>query len=328
MNIRFWDGWLSNAWPGIKLGSWLHSSEKAAPSLELRQLKYFVAIAESNFSRAAERLHVAQPALSRQMRDLESEIGSTLFIRGGNRLALTPSGTAFLREAKVILAQSDWAMRSARLAAEGKTGLLRVGYVATGLYSPTVLRNLRQFRATFPGVHVALEQMSPVRQMGALVSNTIDVAIVHGGIATLNQFRVNQLLDEPMGFMMPRDHPLARAERLRLVDFAADPVVMISRHVSPSFYDRMMATWLERGFHPRIAQESDSFATSVVLVASGAGISFAGESAAAHLTTAVLVRQVDDFLFRSAIDLVTRPTDDSPIVEAFVRALTTPCEPD
>ena len=256
------------------------------------------------------------------MRDLESEIGSALFIRGGNRLVLTPSGAAFLKEAKVILAQSDWAMRSARLAAEGKTGLLRVGYVATGLYSPHVLRNLRQFRAAFPEVHVALEQMSPVVQMGALVSNTIDVAIVHGGVAAPQQFRVNQLLDEPMGFMLPKGHPMAGAERLHLADFVAEPMVMISRHISPSFYDRMMATWLERGFNPRIVQESDSFATSIVLVASGAGISFAGESAAAHLASAVLVRQVDDFMFRSTIDLVTRPSDDSPIVEAFLQGLT------
>jgi DNA-binding transcriptional LysR family regulator len=286
--------------------------------MELRQLRYFVAIAESNFSRAAERLHIAQPALSRQVRDLEGEIGSPLFIRGKSKLELTPSGTAFLKEAKAILEQTAWAIRAARLAATGQTGLLRVGYVATGLYSPIVQQRFRRFRELFPDVHVALEQMAPVTQLGALVSRTIDVALIHKDCASGEQFHVHQLLDEPMDFMFPADHRLVDAPSIVLADLADESFIMISRHISPVFYDRLMAAWLSAGFSPRVTQESDSFATSIVLVASGAGVSFTGRSAAAKLAAGIAVKPISDFNFRSATELVWTDANRSPILDAFI----------
>ena len=287
--------------------------------MELRHLKYFVAVAEElSFSRAAERLHKAQPPLSRQIQDLEYTIGTALFVRGGKRLELTPAGVAFLREARLTLEQSEKAIDSARLAAAGTTGTLHVGYMALGLYSDGVQDMFKKFGAQFPTIQTSFMLMPPSTQLDALQSKQIDIGIIHADCAPKEYFCSERISDETLDFMFPIGHPLADKLDLRLSDLANEPFVMFPRSISPIFYDRLFKAWADCGFQPRIVRESDSFPTTVVVVANGGGISFAGRKSGAQLSANVVIRRAIDFSYQIGSDLVWRKRHTSSTLSSFI----------
>jgi DNA-binding transcriptional LysR family regulator len=287
--------------------------------MELRHLRYFVAVAEElSFSRAAERLHKAQPPLSRQIQNLEQSIGAALFVRGGKRLELTPAGQAFLREARLTLQQSERAIRCARLAAAGTTGTLQVGYMALGLYADRVQGVFRNFEAHYPTIQTSFTLMPPAAQLDALQAKQIDLGIIHADSAPPEQFCSERISDEALEFMFPIGHPLAAKRELRLRDLADEPFVMFPRAISPVFYDKLCRAWQEAGFRPRIIRESDSFPTTVVIVANGGGISFAGRDSGAQLSANVAIRRAVDFDYRIGTDLVWRKRDNSATLSLFV----------
>jgi len=288
-------------------------------SMELRHLKYFVAVAEElSFSRAAERLHKAQPPLSRQIQSLEQTIGAALFVRGGKRLVLTPAGVVFLKEARLTLEQSERAILSARLAAAGTTGTLQVGYMALGLYSDGVQHMFQKFGAQFPTVQTSFTLMPPAAQLDALQAKQIDAGIIHADCAPKELFNAERISEETLDFMFPVGHPLAGKADLSLKDLAGEPFVMFPRAISPVFYDRLFKAWADCGFAPRIVRESDSFPTTVVVVANGGGISFAGRQSGAQLSANVVIRRAVDFDYRIGSDLVWRKRDNSATLESFI----------
>jgi DNA-binding transcriptional LysR family regulator len=288
-------------------------------SMELRHLKYFVAVAEElSFSRAAERLHKAQPPLSRQIQDLEHTIGTALFVRGGKRLELTPAGNAFLKEAKLTLEQSERAILSARLAAAGSTGTLHVGYMALGLYSDAVQDIFKKFGAQFPTIQTSFMLMPPAAQLDALQAKQIDIGIIHADCAPKEHFCAERISDETLDFMFPIGHRLAGKEDLRLADLADEPFVMFPRAISPIFYERLFKAWEDCGFRPRIVRESDNFPTTVVVVANGGGISFAGRKSGAQLSANVVIRRAVDFSYQIGSDLVWRKNHNSSTLSSFI----------
>jgi DNA-binding transcriptional LysR family regulator len=281
-------------------------------------LRYFVAVAEElNFSRAAERLHIAQPPLSRQIQDLEHSIGAALFERG-RKLALTPAGHAFLKEARATLAQSEWAVRSARLAASGATGVLRLGYMALGLYSPVLMDGLRAYRRKFPRVNITLMHLSPVLQLEALAARQIDAGILHANSAIGDVIRSHRILDDSMEFMLPAAHRLVGRPSLKLADLADEPFIMCSRSTSPPFYDRLMAAWDAQGFRPNIVCEADSYPTVATLVGAGTGVSFATRGSAAHLAADIAVRPAEDFCYITGVDVAWLAENPSLELRAFL----------
>jgi len=287
--------------------------------MELRHLRYFVAVAEElSFSRAAERLCRAQPPLSRQIQDLEHIVGTPLFLRGGRRLELTPAGHAFLKEARVTLAQSEWAIRSAKLAASGGTGLLRIGYMALGLYSPALMTSLRAYRREYPAVNTSLVHMSPIAQLDALSTRLIDAGVLYSDYAIADAFVTERIFEDAVDFMFPAGHPLATRSQLFLRDLREEPFVMCERSTNPVFYDRLMANWADRAFRPNIICETDSFPTTVAMVAAGNGISFATRGSAEHLSSAVVVRRVRDFDFELSVDMAWLKHNTSAEFAAFL----------
>jgi DNA-binding transcriptional LysR family regulator len=287
--------------------------------MELRHLRYFVAVAEElSFSRAAERLHKAQPPLSRQIQNLEQSIGAALFVRGGKRLELTSAGQAFLREARLTLQQSERAILCARLAAAGTTGTIQVGYMALGLYADSVQGIFRKFEAQYPTIQTSFTLMPPAAQLDALQAKQIDLGIIHADSAPKEHFCSERISDEALEFMFPMGHPLATKRELRLRDLADEPFVMFPRAISPVFYDRLFKAWEEAGFRPRIVRESDSFPTTVVVVANGGGISFAGRNSGAQLSANVVIRRAVDFGYQIGTDLVWRKRDNSATLSLFV----------
>src|SRR4029453_2884439 len=200
--------------------------------MELRHLRYFVAVAqELHFGRAAARLQVAQPALSRQIRDLEEEMALRLFERNRRRVALTAAGAAFLDEARSLLGHVERAVHTARRAARGEHGTLRIGYVPAVVYTglPEIVR---AFRKRLPGVAVQFKEMSPPLQLEALLGERVDVGFVRGPVHE-PALAAMTVLEEPLVAVLPSGHRLGGHKRLGLAMLAGEPFVLQARSLRP-----------------------------------------------------------------------------------------------
>jgi DNA-binding transcriptional LysR family regulator len=244
--------------------------------MELRHLRYFEAVAEEkHFGRAAKRLRIAQPPLSRQIQDLEVELGFELFDRSHRRVELTSPGTVFLSHVRRTFEALDLAVHEARRASRGEVGRVVVGYISSLAYSG-IIELIRAFHAHLPSVEVTLREMSPQAQIDALKAGRIDVGFVRGPLddASLASECVRR---EPLLVALPAENPLVRRKRIALSQLAREPFVLFPRERSPSFFDDIMALCRKSGFSPRIVQEAPHL-DIVSLVAAGFGVSILPES--------------------------------------------------
>ncbi|MEF7612956.1 LysR family transcriptional regulator [Aquincola sp. MAHUQ-54] len=238
--------------------------------MELRHLRYFVAVAgELNFSRAALRLHIAQPPLSRQIRQLEDELGAALFDRGARPLRLTPAGHFFHTQAVQLLERVGELQEATRRIAQGQRAWLGIGFVPSTLYGvlPEVLR---RFRALHPEVEVGLAELTTVQQIEALKAGRIDVGF---GRLTLGDPKVAGVVvaEEPLVAALPAGHPLARRRRVGLKALAQEPLLLYPAKPRPSYADQVLAVFEGRGLQPRIALEANELQTAVGLITAGIG---------------------------------------------------------
>ena len=240
--------------------------------VDVRRLRYFVAVAEENhFGRASLRLHIAQPALSRQIAQLEDAIGVELFDRTRLQIRLTAAGEALLPRARVILQSIADAVRVAQRTAAGTTGVLQIGFVGSATYS-ILPRLLHQFRSNYPDVDLVLHSMNTAELGVAVVERRIDVAFARPRIDDPEV--VNELLlTEPVIVAMPKDDPLTSQPSIALDALADRPFVLYPRQPRPSFADRILQICYTAGFSPVIAQETQDLQTALGLVAVGAGVS-------------------------------------------------------
>jgi DNA-binding transcriptional LysR family regulator len=286
--------------------------------MELRHLRYFVAVAEElHFSRAADRVHVAQPALSRQIRDLEEELGLRLFERDRRRVALTAAGVAFLDEIKSLLGHVERAVETARRAARGEHGSLRIGYVPAVIYTalPEIVRG---YRRRFPGVEVRLSEMNPAVQVEALLSDRVDVGFLRGPIQE-PALAVETVLQEPLVVALPSGHALGGHKRIALVMLAGEPFVLPARSRGPGFHDQIIAICRNAGFSPRVVQEGSQI-DALSLVASGAGVAIVPTSLQALRRAGVVYRPLREQRV-TRLDMVWRKDATSPVLREFLQAV-------
>jgi DNA-binding transcriptional LysR family regulator len=239
--------------------------------MELRHLRYFVVIAdELHFGRAAARLHITQPSLSIQIRDLERAVGVTLLQRTNRRVELTEAGRAFLEGARLALAQVETAVQDARRAHRGEIGQLTLGFVGSAAYD-VLPRLLRAFRAAYPDVALRLGSMTTKEQLAALAERRIDLGLLRLPVkdATLAWRTVAR---EPLMVVLPITHPLATQARVPLRALAGEPFILYPRADSPAIRDTIIALCHQAGFSPNIVQETGEMQTIVGLVAGGIGI--------------------------------------------------------
>jgi DNA-binding transcriptional LysR family regulator len=284
--------------------------------MELRQLRYFVAVAEElHFRRAAARLHMSQPPLSQQIRLLEEELGCRLLVRTRRRVELTPAGEAFLRDARIVLADLDAAVATARRIEAGQTGRLRISFVGSALVSllPGIVQRFRDAR---PHVEVQLRERSTVEQVHALASGAVDVGLLPLPIDETG-LRVEALMRERMIAALPAGHPLARLKRISLARLAEEPFVLFPRAQAPGFHDRIITSLTATGSPPRVVQEAAEMQTIVGLVATGIGVSLVPASVEHLALQGVAYRPVTG---GPSVDLaaVTREDEESPVVAAFL----------
>lgn len=261
---------------------------------ELRQLRHFVAVAERlHFGRAAADLHMAQPPLSRSIRDLESRVGATLLARTRRRVELTPEGARFLEEAKRLLAQLESVVLEVGRMAAGDGGRLRLGFVSLADYG--VLPGLlKRFKATRPGVSLQLREMLSPEQAAALAAGELDFGLLLPPVAGggLEHIVVQR---ERFVAALPARHALARGRgRLAVRELAGEGFVMVPREIAPGINDIVRALTARAGFAPRLAQEAIQMQTVVSLVSSGLGVALVPGSVANLGRRGVVYRELAD----------------------------------
>jgi len=291
--------------------------------MELRHLRYFVAVAEElHFGRAAARLHIAQPPLSRQIRDLEREVGTALFERVPRGVQLTPAGRAFLPEARLTLAQAARAQRTAERAAKGEVGRLRVGFVEAATYSRVLPEVLGFFRLHLPNIGISLFEMDAHQQGDAFRDGRIDLGILHSIPADADRLlHVERVYTDPMIAALPRAHRLAGQARATLGSFATEPFVLFPRVSAPTLYDDVIASCRQAGFNPRTVQEATAWHTLASLVGAGVGLAFVPRSLTSFQNPGVVYRSVRALSVGMEMSAAWRRGDKSPVRERFVTAL-------
>jgi len=246
--------------------------------VELRHLRYFVAVAEAlSITQAAKHLHVSQPPLSRQIRDLENEIGTALFDRGHKRLKLTPAGEYFLAEAKKILSHAQRAVRLAKAADTGNAGHLTIAFLSPlgGLFLPRIIRNFRQ---KFPLVDVDLLEMVPRMQVEALLDNQIDLALVpKAEVESGGEFALELVMHVELRLALAPEHPLAKLRRVPLAKLQQEQFIIVKRSAAPALHELVLCICRSVGFEPHVVKQSDRAQSILDLVAAGIGVSIVPE---------------------------------------------------
>ncbi len=241
--------------------------------MELRHIRYFVAAAEElSFRRAAERLHVSQPALSVQVHQLEEELGAILLDRDRHHVALTAAGKVFLEHGRRLLRSADEAARAAVRAARGETGRLAIGFIAQLSYEwlPNVLRSFRRHHAD---VEINLMQLTPTRQIEELTDRRLDLGIIGLRPPQLHEdLEVAVMSEERLVAALPRDHRLAARRSLALGELAAERFIFTSRQDAPAFSPWLLALCRQAKFEPEIALETDRSPSALNYVAAGFGV--------------------------------------------------------
>ncbi|HEV7406313.1 MAG TPA: LysR substrate-binding domain-containing protein [Chthoniobacteraceae bacterium] len=246
--------------------------------MELRHLRYFVAVAEAlSFTRAAEKLRLAQPSLTRQVRNLEEEIGVRLLDRANNRVALTEEGRFFLFESRKLLALCEETVAAVQRMKEGESSQLNLGYVSNIHYGllPATLGAFRKLR---PHVALNLFDLSSAEQFAALEARKIDLGFV--GLRPMlsgHDLRSECVAHDLIVVALPEAHPLARKAKLRLADLAAEFFVGMSRRTHPGERPWLLETCAAAGFTAKILQEADGELTAIKFVGDGLGVAFLPE---------------------------------------------------
>jgi DNA-binding transcriptional LysR family regulator len=244
--------------------------------MELRHLRYFIAVAEElHFGRAAERLYIAQSALSQQILGLEAELEVQLLERTKRRVRLTIAGQALLEDAREILFRVEQAVERSQRVAREEIGQLRIGFTILSLHS-VLPQILATFRNLHPNVQLILSEMSTQTQLEALRAKQIDVGFLHPPV-NQQDLELFDIKMETMMVVLPSQHPLAQRKQLTMRSLIPYPSIVHPRHEGPVLYDRILQLYANVGCQPKIAQEVTTSPTRIGLVATGIGVTFVPE---------------------------------------------------
>lgn len=288
-------------------------------SIELRHLRYFVAVAdELHFSRAAERLGMSQPPLSQQIGDLERMLGTRLLRRTNRRVELTDAGRVYLDAAKDILSRVDDAGDLARRAERGEIGELQVAFTRSTPLIERFPRAIRAFREQHPAVRLVLVERNTLQQIDALLDGRQQVGLLRG-MPLPPSLVSHRIVDDPLVAVVRADHPLARRKRakLKMTELADESFIVFTRAAGTGVHDQLMAMCRRAGFAPRIAQEAGESSTMVGLVAAGMGVAVLPQSLRHVHVDGVAYVSIDSPDAASALHLAHRRGDTSPLVKAF-----------
>ncbi|AYE53286.1 LysR family transcriptional regulator [Priestia megaterium] len=287
--------------------------------MELRQLQYFIAVAEElNFSRAAERVKITQPPLSLQIQNLEKELDIVLFYRNKRQVKLTDAGKLFYTEVCKIFNHLERAVEDAKRTQHGEIGTIRVGFVGSATYDilPSILR---EFRNLYSEVEVHLFEMSTPMQLEALHEGEIDIGVLRPPVND-EIIHTEIVSTVPCVLAVPKQHPLLKIKNVSLSDLKTYPFVMLSRKTWSNLYDEILGLC-----NPIIQQEALEFQTVIGLVAAKLGIAVVPQSAVNLHTQDVVYLDLDDQLPVASMGIAWRQKDQSPLVQSFIQLARETC---
>lgn len=286
--------------------------------MELRHLRYFVAVAEEvSFSRAAQRLRIAQPALSNQVKKLEQELGIRLFDRVGRGVRLTEAGRLLLEETRRMFAQLEQTVRMVREAGHGEVGRLSLGFIpaASNDILPEILR---EFRHRFPRVELFLHEMMPDQAVQRLHDRRLDVSLVFLPCED-ETVRCKTISREPLVVALPETHPLASEPGLMMRTLADEPFILPARYSTPSLYGKVVDICRQAGFSPKAVQKEVGLMQTIVgLVAGGIGVALVPASLQNLNRKGVVYREVQDLGLTVEMGVTWRRDDASPVLTSFL----------
>lgn len=289
---------------------------------DLRQLRYFVAVAEElSFTRAALRLHLSQPPLSQQIQSLEQDLGVRLLERTKRSVAVTEPGRVFLEHARQILAKVDESRSQVVAAAAGYSGQLRLAYTVSVSFHPAMPQALLRFGQLAPNVRLQLSEMYTEPQFAALLAGQIDVGFVRdepSRVRDAGSLRLSVVDREPLMLALPAGHPMSGRSSLRLAEVAGDAFVSQPRELAATLYDRLVKLATRAGFQPSITQHAQQINGLLALVAAGLGLALVPASMRTVRLAGVSYVPLEDPDAFLLLAVASRSDDSSPALQQFL----------
>lgn len=288
--------------------------------MDLKLMQAFVTVAEElHFARAAARLHISQPPLTKQIQQLEQAMGVSLLERTKRKVELTAAGRVFLEEARAVLRQAGQAVELARKAERGETGHLSVGFIDAAVYSvmPVIVQ---RFVTRYPNVELSLTELRIPNQVRAVSERQLDVGFIHPPIRD-RSLRMERVLLEPLIVALPESHRLAREDEITLSDLAAEALIQFPRSINPSLYDEIIALCGSSGFSPCIVREATPKQTIIALVSVGLGVSLLPACLENLRRDGVVYRRMRGRNLAIDTSVIYREDNSSPALHAFLEVV-------
>lgn len=291
--------------------------------LDIRQLQYFVAVAEEeHVGRAAERLHISQSPLSRQIAQLEEKLGLTLFERSQQRIRLTRDGRTFLAETQAFLLHAKRLEAMAKRLGRGDDGGLCVGYVEHAMHAGVLPAGLRTLRASRPSVHVALYSQHTSEQLEGLRQRSLDIALVcEPPPADDPDLEAARVLSDPLILALPEAHPLCALKELTAADLSGQDWIAVRHQETGLQHDNFMAACARAGFTPKILMEASEPITALGLVAAGLGVAMVQQGLRHQAPPGVVLRELPWFTYRTPLWAAWHRINLRPLVTSFRETL-------
>lgn len=290
--------------------------------MEIRQLRYFISVAEHlNFTQAAKRLFVAQPAVSQQIASLEKEIGLQLFVRDKHSVQLTPAGKVFLNDAIDMLNKSEEAVKKARKAAVGEIGQLNIGF----LYAP--VKNflpglVREFREKYPHVQINLNHFQTGQIVEELRKGKLDLAFTMAfRPEDKTEWGYKTLFSQPYGVFMNKNHRLANRNCIPIIELAHEPLVMLDRKEAPQGYDHLITLFSNHGILPNITTRTQRIETVLMLVETGLGIAVLPKHLDVYANPSLRFIEIEEWQHTVDIVVAWKKTSSNPSIPLFLTEL-------
>ncbi|MEO0868039.1 MAG: LysR substrate-binding domain-containing protein [Cyanobacteria bacterium J06642_11] len=288
--------------------------------MELRHLRYFLAVAEElHFGRAALRLQMAQPPLSQQIKQLETELGVLLFARTRRQVALTAAGVVLQQEAQALLGQLDQSVQKTQQAARGEVGSLAIAFVSSAMYS-LLPAYLKRFREQYPQVNVVLHELSTQEQIQALLDNRLDIGFMRPPVEH-KTLEVRSVLQESLVAAVPENHRLTMNKQISVADLRQELFVLFPRAKAVHLYDQIIGMCQQNGFSPNVVQQAVQMQTILSLVTAELGVAIVPESLCNLQRRGVYFLPFVESTPQAEVYMVWRQDRSLAVVETFVKGL-------
>jgi len=290
--------------------------------MELRHLRYFVAVAEEkHFTRAAERLGIGQPPLSQQIQQLERELGARLFHRLSRGVELTEVGAIFLVDARLALEAAARAAENARRAARGELGTLQIGFTISASFHPFVPKVILRFRSSHPAVTLTMREGNSAALLNSVRDGQLDLAIVRPPARFHEGLEIEELFSEDMVIVLSESHRLSHRSAIDLAELAHDDFVLYARHTGPGVFDAIVAGCQQAGFSPHVTQEAPQMSSTINLVAAGLGVSVVPAAIRSLRAEGVRYIPISGTAPRATLSMAYRRFERGPAALSFLAAL-------